>query len=313
MWALVIQNMSMYGFRTLLLWCVGHWKPQLVFSVSSIHSMWGYSINLLGFGLISSLTQNIYPLIIGKFYSATQLGFYSQADRLQKLPATSITEVIQRVCFPVLSEIREDLLRMREAYRRIIMVAFFIVFPVMLLLIGIADEMIVLLLGKQWTQSIQYFKILCIVGALYPLHSINLNILNVVGKSRLSLNLEILRKLILATILIFVVKYDMIVLVWGQVFYGIIVLIINMYYSGKEISYGIQQQFKDILPTVIIAVVALGLVFLLSHIIHNKDGLLILIKSFIYIVSFFALNKIFKTQSLKFTTPIIINLLKQLR
>lgn len=312
-WALVIQNISMYGLRSIILWCVGHWKPMLRFSITSIKSMWSYSMNLLGFGLISSLTQNIYPLVIGKFYNATQLGFYSQADRLQKLPATSITEVIQRVCFPVLSEVKEDIYRMREAYRKIIMTTFFIVFPLMMLLIGIANELIMLLLGPQWSESILYFQILCIVGALYPLHSINLNILNVVGKSRLSLVLEVARKVILILLIIIAIKYDMIILVLAQVVYSIIVLFLNMYYSGREIDYGIIQQFRDISPTILLSLISLGLISLFIYIPYQHEFVLLVIKCLTFIISFFMLNRIFKTQSYSFAIPILANLIKQIR
>lgn len=309
-WALVIQNIAMYGFRTLLLWCIGRWKPLLSFSLASIKSMWSYSMNLLGFGLISCITQNLYPLIIGKLYNASQLGYYSQADRLQKLPATSLTEVIQRVCFPVLSEIKNDIDRMHQAYRRIIMVTFFIVFPLMMLLIGIADELIVLLMGNQWQPSVVYFKILCIVGALYPLHSINLNILNVVGKSNLSFNLEIVRKAILVTFIIIFAHFDIIVFIWMQVIYGLIVLFLNLYFCGREIKYNVTTQIKDIFPTILIAGFSLGIIYPISYLDFINSIGIVGMKCIIFICVYLGINWTFHTQSLNYAIPIVTNLIQ---
>ena len=183
----------------------------------------------------------------------------------------------------------------------------------MILLIGIANELIMLLLGPQWSESILYFQILCIVGALYPLHSINLNILNVVGKSRLSLVLEVARKVILILLIIIAIKYDMIILVLAQVVYSIIVLFLNMYYSGREIDYGIIQQFRDISPTILLSLISLGLISLFIYIPYQHEFVLLVIKCLTFIISFFMLNRIFKTQSYSFAIPILANLIKQIR
>lgn len=307
-WALVIQNVSMYGLRTLLLWCISRWKPLLKFSMVSIKSMWKYSINLLGFGLIGSFTQNLYPLMIGKIYNATQLGYYSQADRLQKLPSTSITEVIQRVCFPVLSEIKDDIIRMREVYRKIIITTLFIIFPLMMLLIGISDELIIILMGAQWEQSIQYFKILCIVGALYPLHSINLNILNVVGKSNVSLKLEICRKTILIVFIIIFAQYSIVLFIWMQVIYSFIVLFINIFYSGREINYGIIDQIKDIIPTASLSIIPLILIILIGHIIQLENYIMLLVKTSLYCFIYLGSNYLLKTEAYSFAISSIRNI-----
>jgi O-antigen/teichoic acid export membrane protein len=308
-WALVWQNFLMYFLRTIILWIVGGWYPMLRFSIQPIKQMWNYSINLLAFGLISNITQNLYPLIIGKIYSATQLGLYSQADRLQKLPSTSITDVIQRVCFPVLSEVNDNNERLRDAYRKIIMVAFFIVFPLMMLLIGTADQLIPLLLGNNWMGAIVFFKILCIAGSLYPLHSINLNILNVVGKSKISLYLEITRKSLLAILIFIFMNQGIITFVWMQVVYGVIVLILNVYFCGKEIRYSVFSQLKDLFPTVAISFLALlGCSIVSFHEIIDNRLLTVIIKSLIFITIYWCTNVLFSSQAYMYMKPIFYDL-----
>ena len=309
-WALVIQNLAMYVLRTILLWIIGNWKPLLEFSFASIKSMWGYSVNLLISGLIGSLTVNIYPLIIGKIYNATQLGYYSQADRFQKLPSTSLTEVIQRVCFPILAEVKDDLLKMRNVYRQLIMISFFIIFPIMMLLSGIAHELIIVLLGNQWETTAIFFQVLCVVGGIYPLQSINLNILNVVGKSRLALYLEISRKSLLLIFILIAMHFDIFYFVCMQVIYGIIVLFINIYFCGREINYTVLDQIKDLLPTFLITTGALITMFFISHFIIAVPYILMIVKIIIFTMFYLWLNSFFHTESYRLTIPIITKFIK---
>ncbi|MDB3938264.1 lipopolysaccharide biosynthesis protein [Flavobacteriaceae bacterium] len=250
-WALVIQNVLFYLLRTLFLWIVSSWTPLFKFSIYSIKGMFSFSINLLITGLIGSIYNNLYSIVIGKFYAPIELGYYTQADRFQKVPSGSITGVIQSVTFPVLSKIQNKNDILRENYLKIIGIAFLIVSPIMMYLMVISENLFEILLTSKWHQSSIYFKFLCIVGALYPLSSINLNILNIKGKGKLILRLEIVRKAILSVILMITYKYGMMVLMYGLVFYSLCQLILNTYWSGKQISLTLHEQFKDLSPIIL--------------------------------------------------------------
>lgn len=308
-WALIIQNVAMYLIRSILLWLVGSWKPTFSFSVESLSSMWGYSSNLLASRFIAVVIQNIYPLVIGKVYDATQLGYYSQADRFQKLPSTSITEVIQRVCFPALSEVQNDLKKMKEVYRKLIKVSFFIICPIMLGLLGCSSNLFMVLLGPQWIVAAKYFKILCIVGTLYPLHCINLNILNVLGKSRLSLYLEITRKAFWILLIAVGMHYPIIYFIWIQVVCSFFELFLNLYFCGKEISYGIPSQLKDILPTLTISLISL--LFECSYNLLHIDSAIIglSLQIAIFSILYFGINHFFKCEAFMETSRIVKELI----
>lgn len=310
-WALVIQNISMYFLRSVFLWLIGRWHPIFQFSISSIKSMWSYSINLLGFGLISSITHNLYPLLIGKIYNATQLGYYSQADKLQRLPSSCLSEVVQRVCFPIMSEVKDDKMKLRNAYSNIIICTIYVIFPLMMLLIGTANELIPLLLGSQWYSTIPFFKILCITGALYPWHSINLNILNVVGKSKLSLHLEILRKSLLIIFIVIFARFDILIFVWMQVIYGIVVLFLNMYFCGNEIDYSVIRQLIDVSPTILISMFSVTILFLIPELSISLI-LIFMFKVIVFLLIYFWTNKLFHTRAQALIWPIIINFKKRL-
>jgi teichuronic acid exporter len=313
-WSLVIQSLSFYFLRTLLLWFFSPWKPLAKFSLNSIREMFSFSINLLFSGLIGSVFNNLYFLVVGKFYSPIELGYYSQADRFQKIPSTSITDVIQRVTFPILVLVQDDNDRLKDAYIKIIGIAFFIVAPIMMFLMIISENLFDLLLTSKWHKASIYFKFLCIVGALYPLSSINLNILNIKGKGKLILILESVRKIILCLILFLTFKYSMTVLMYGLVVYSFCQLVLNSYFSGKQIRLTLKMQFLDLLPTLLSLCLAMTFTVTLNVLSKNIHSLiLILMQLVVFLFTYIFISSWLKIKAFTETVLILksqINLLK---
>lgn len=311
-WALVIQNLSFYFLRTLFLWIFSSWVPLFRFSLNSIKSLFSFSFNLLLTGLISSVFNNLYSLVIGRIYNSTQLGYYTQADRFQKLPSTSITDVIQRVSFPVLTKIQDDNEKLREGYRKIIGMAVFIVVPIMFFLIGVASDLFDLVLTPKWNEASIYFQILCFIGALYPLHSINLNILNVKGNSRKILLLEITRKSLLVVVIIISSHFEIYYMVIGQALYSFIVLFLNLYFCGKEIQLSVKQQLKDLAPSFLISITMLIFLFLIHGLIFKLNIIIIISFQFIFALTYYyILNWFFKVSAFIDIRNIILNYIKK--
>ena len=311
-WALLAQNLSFYLLRTTLLWFLGSWKPIRSFSLESIKTMFSYSVNLLFTGLIGSVFNNLYGLVIGKVYNSTELGFYSQADRFQKLPATSVTDVIQRVSFPVLTQIQDEDERLREGYRKVIGIAVFIIVPIMYFFVAIAIDLFDLTMTSKWRTAAKYFQILCFAGALYPLHSINLNILNVKGNSKKILYLEIVRKILLVLILIISAYYEIIYMVIGQLLYSIIVLFLNLHYCGKEINLSVIQQLKDLAPTFLISGIMLIAVSILKSSLNEFNIILRMsIQLIVAIIIYFPLSMMFKINAYDNLKIITLNYFKK--
>lgn len=269
-WAVVFQNLSFYGIQCIMLWVLSKWKPLMLFSFESIKGMFSFSMNMMLSTLVATFFNNLYVLVIGKIYTPTDLGNFSQAQKLQNISSSSITEVVQRVSFPVLSKFQSDDAMLATVYKKIIRVTFFVVSFVMFLLMGSAKNLFGVLFDEKWVMAGGFFSILCLNGVLYPLHSINLNVLSVKGKGSQYLSLEIIRRVVLLIILLVSSFFDIETFVWGQVLYSIIVLFINLYTCGKQINYSVASQCKDLFPTFLLGLsMMIVLKIIDSHLIGN--------------------------------------------
>ena len=184
-WSLVALTLSKNALNTLFLWLWNGWKPSLIFDIYSFKEMFGFGSKLLGAGLIDTAYRNIYLAVIGKYFSAIELGYYTRADAFNQLPSQNITSVIQRVSFPVLSSIREDIPKLKAGYKKLIKSTMLISFVLMIGMSAVAKPLVLALIGEKWLVSAEYLQLLCFVGMFYPLHALNLNILNVLGRSDL--------------------------------------------------------------------------------------------------------------------------------
>lgn len=252
-WALVYQGLTSTITRTSLLYCYNKWIPKFYFSKSSFKELFGYSSKMLASDILSTLWGQLYSIVIAKCYSPATLGQYSRATGYSGLFANNLTGVVQRVSFPVLSEIQDDKVRLKSAYQRLIKTTMLITFSCTLMLAAVAKPLLILLIGVKWLQSAEFLQIICLGSMLYPLHAINLNMLLVQGRSDIFLKLEIIKKvLFIFPILIgvFVGIYWMLV---ANVIIGIIAYYLNAYPSGKLIGYSIREQVKDIMPSFLIS------------------------------------------------------------
>lgn len=253
-WSLVFRTIIMQFMQALMLSIVNKWRPSLVFSKNSFEKLFGFGWKILVSGLIDTIYNNLYYMVIGKMYSASDLGYYTNAQKLRDIAATSISTAVQKVSYPVLSCMQNEEEVLKNMYKKIIKSSVYITFPVMFGLAIVAKPLILLLFGDNWSQSIIYFQILCLAGMLYPLHAINLNILQVKGRSDLFLKLEILKKCVAITLIAISIfsKWGIIGLIWMKVVSSVIAFFINSYYSKSIIGYSTLNQIRDILPVLII-------------------------------------------------------------
>lgn len=247
-WSLVFQQVGGYVMRTILLWILGKWKPKRKWSWESFHYLWGFGSKMLGSGLLDTIYNNIYPIVIGKYFSAQDLGNYTRAQQFSSLPSSNVTGVLQRVTFPVLSSIQNEDERLARNYRKILKLSAFLIFPLMLILSAVADPLIRVLLSDKWEGCIILLQILCFSLMWYPIHAINLNLLTVKGRSDLFFRLEVFKKIIGVSIMVVTIPHGIIWMVSGGIVSSMISLIINTYYTGKLINVGYLMQMGDLLP-----------------------------------------------------------------
>lgn len=250
-WALAIQMVLSQFLRSLFLWISTDFVPILKFSKVSFAKYFAFSKDILISGLIGNIIGNIQSILIGKYYSASDLGFYSQADRIKTIASTSTTGVIQNVTYPTLAKVYNDGGDLKGAYKKVIMITILFVGSVMSLLMGISSDLFGILMGSQWREAGVYFLLLGISGLLFPLHSVNQNILLVKGESKKILYLEISRKCIMLIIVFITIHFNVYLFAAGLSIYSFLLLFLNLSVCGKPIGYGIWSQLRDVSPTLL--------------------------------------------------------------
>lgn len=267
-WALVFQTVFSSLLNTILLWCFVHWMPSLVFSWQSFRQLFSFGSKLLASALLDTIYNNVYTLIIGKVYSSSSLGLYSRASGLAQYPSSNITGVLQSVTFPVLCSIQNDEERLADAYKRFIRMSAFVVFPLMIGLASVAEPFIRVVLTDKWEGTIYLLQIVCFSMMWYPIHAINLNILQVKGRSDYFLKLEIIKKIQGVCILCITVPISIVAMCYGSIVSSLLSLVWNTYYTKRLIGYGFFSQIKDLLHIIIHSLLMGGIVLLVTHFIE---------------------------------------------
>lgn len=252
-WSLVGQVLSKQLLYTILLWISVRWKPAIEFSLASFTELYKFGANLLVSGLLETIYKNIYTLVIGRYYSSSQLGQYTRAELFTTIFSTNLTMAIQRVSYPALSTIQHDDERLKEAYRRVIKCTMLVTFLLMLGLSAVAYPLIIILIGDKWLVAASFLQILCLAQMFYPLHAINLNVLNVKGRSDLFLKLEMIKKIIAIPVIVVGIFKGILFMLWGSVILSLISYFLNSYFSGRLLNYSSRAQIADLLPGFLIA------------------------------------------------------------
>lgn len=285
-WALVGQMLSVSIVRTISLWVVAKWRPTTGFSMNSFKSLFGYGSKLLMAGILETIYRNLYSIIIGKCYQAETLGLYSRGEQFASYASSNITGVIQRVTFPVMAEIQDDTQRLRNAFIKTLRTICFFVFPIMTFILIAAEPLVRLILTEKWINCVPIMQILCISYMWYPVHILNLNVLQVSGRSDLYFKIEVVKKIIGLLILFGTLPFGIIIMCWGRVLYCGIELFINMYYTNRIVKLEYCEQLRYTLPFLfycaIIVVIALFI-----HQYVSKDMLLLIIDFLVVIMTWY--------------------------
>lgn len=268
-WALVISGLvsGMVGML-ITLWVV-RWFPKTGWSKESFSYLWGFGNKLMGAWLIGTVYENIAPVIIGKYFSPAQLGEFNRAQGYAKMPSQNVTGTLQSVTFPVLSQIQDDDERLARSYRKMLRVSAFIVFPLMMMLAALARPLVLALITEKWEACIVLLQIMCLSMMWYPIHAINLNLLEVKGRSDLFFRLEIIKRGVGLLILIATLPLGLVAFCWGGVAGSLISLIINTYYTGKIIHVGYVRQMKDLAHILLLSFMMYGVVWGVLQFIPN--------------------------------------------
>ena len=259
-WSLIVQYLLYSTIRTITTWMVAKWRPILVFSKESFRTLFGFGSKLLFSTFVAELYVNFQQILIGRFYTPSDLGFYSQARQFQQIPTGTISQVINSVAFPAYAKLQDDRVKLKELFRQNVRLVSFLNTPLMVLLAVIAQPLIILLYSEKWVGSIEYFQFLCICfGIFLAIHQCSLSVLKAVGRSDYVLKLEIIKKVLGIIFILVGIK------IWGLwgILYALglnsfIEIFLNGYYINKEINYSGVGQLLDMMPSIIVSAIAGG-------------------------------------------------------
>ncbi|NJY63021.1 lipopolysaccharide biosynthesis protein [Salinimicrobium sp. CDJ15-81-2] len=271
-WSLVWSGITTAVVSTIQMWWYSSWKPRLVFSRSRFSKHFNYGYKLTLSDLLNRIFNNIFLIVIGKYFSAAQVGFYTRAETMKQLPVTNISRALDKVTFPLFVSIQDDEVRLKRVYKKLMLMVVFVISPVLIFLAVLAEPVFVFLFTEKWLPAVPYFQILCVTGILFPLHSYNLTILNVKGRSDLFLKLEVVKKVIIVITIIIAIPFGIMALLYGQVVISLLAFFINAHYTSRFISYTGWEQLKDVLPIISLAVFGGTIIFVLDWFIMQEQS-----------------------------------------
>lgn len=262
-WALVYQQLCATMIRTVAVWGFSDWRPKWMYSWTSFRTLFSYGSKLLASGLLHTVYVNMTTLFIGKFYTPKSLGFYSRGDQLPSLLCSNSTGILQRVTFPIFAQLQNDDTKLIGVYRKYIGITSMIVFFLLFFLFSISKPLILFLLGTKWEPAVVFCQILCFAWMFDHICVINLNLLQIKGRSDLFLRLEIIKKIISFAILCAAVPFGVMAICISRVIYSQIAVYINTFYTGQIFGVGYVAQFKDFGRYILYSAMAVAPAFLL--------------------------------------------------
>jgi teichuronic acid exporter len=296
-WSLAAQQICSAFFRTICFWIFSPWRPILVFSTKSLRGMFSFGSRLLASGLINQIFENIYPLVIGKLFSANDLGLFSRADTLSQFPTRTISGMVGRVTFPVFSNMQDDPARLKRGLKKALTTLVLVNFPMMIGLAVIARPLVLVMLTEKWAACIFYVQLFCVCGLLFPLHVINLNVLQALGRSDLFLRLEIIKKVLIVINIAITWRWGISAMIYGIIAMSIIAYYLNSYYTGVLVAYSIREQLRDMFLYLIMSAL-MGLAIYMANLLpFPSQWSLLMVQIIVGIVIYVCLCRIFRLKA----------------
>ncbi|MDY0222512.1 MAG: lipopolysaccharide biosynthesis protein [Desulfobacterium sp.] len=301
-WSLVIQQMANRVFTTVGLWMTTRWMPRLQFSRESFKSLFSFGAWVLAAGIIKTIFDNIYVLTIGKFFPVAELGFYSKAKQFQAMAAHQIAGAVGAVAFPVLSQLQDEKLRLKQGVRKFLTHSLAFTAPILVTLMVVAEPFVRLLLTDKWAPMIPYLQLLCIAGFLYPIHLVNVQVLQAQGRSDLNFRLTVIKNSLRIINIAVMYRFGVAAIIMGEVLLSFFALVINTYYTRHLIGYGLLEQFADIRQILAVTLVSGLAGYAAIHWLTNLYAKFFLggtVTVVLYVLLQYLLNRVFFLEILK--------------
>ncbi|MDW7753942.1 MAG: lipopolysaccharide biosynthesis protein [Brevefilum sp.] len=312
-WSLVIQTLSHSLAQASALWILSKWRPIGHFSFKSLKTMFSFGSRLLVAGIIETVFKNLYQTFIGKVYSPSDVGYYSRASTMGSAASVATSMALGTVVFSAFSPYQDDDITLRKVHSKTIKMSMFVLMPVMIGLIAIAEPLFLFLLTEKWAESIPYFQLLSVIGLLFPIVVQNYNLLRIKGRTDLHLRLEIFKYIITVIAIALTYKHGIIALIYGQIAVAVISHFVVSYFVGRLVDYTLIDQLKALFPQGVISLIMGGSIYFVGNLLNTDSNLLIFSTQIVLgVIIYFLLNKLIKSPELEEFLSIIGNFTKTL-
>jgi O-antigen/teichoic acid export membrane protein len=307
-WALVAQQIVASSMTSILLWTLNRWLPDVAFSMESFKQLFGFGSFILCSNLINTFCNNVQGLLIGRFFTPAAMGYYTQARKLEEVASHSFSTVVDQVSYPILSKFQSDNAAMQSVLYKLTTALAYVTFPLMLVLILVAEPLITLLYGDKWLPCVPYFQILCVAGIASCLQVTYYYAVASKGESKELFIWTIIKRgaaLIVLVAGMYIWKIEG--LLWASAIGAWLILFANAYLASKHTGYTLIKQLKDMMPITMLSVI----VFYIAYILINSISLNIYIEAIIslvlYLTLYLSLSFKFKIKAFMYLFEIIRN------
>lgn len=298
-WALVAQVLMNSFIDSVVLFVKIKWKPRFRFSYERLKSLYSYGWKLLATGVLSTLYNNLYGLIIGKIFNTEQLALYNKGNSFPTLISNNVTGPIQSVTFPTLSLIQSDKKRLKSATKTTLIMTTYVLWPLILGMAAVATPMITVLITERWLDCVVFLQINAIATLFWPISSANGQLINAVGRSGLSLKLDVIKKVVGVLLLLITIPFGIVPMAWGRALGQLFASICDAVPNKRIIGYGYLEQIKDLIPNIICNSVMFSIVYTINFVELNVYLKLVL-QIIIGIVVYLLLSIVFKLEGYKY-------------
>lgn len=311
-WALVTQQILSQVVVSIVLWFTVKWRPEWSFSMTKVKILFSFGWKLLVSNLIHMLYMDLRTLIIGRMYSSSILGYYNRGENFPKIIVNNIDGSLQSVMFPTFSAHQDNKKRLKEMVRRTVVTSSFLIFPAMIGMIVIAEPLVFVLLTEKWLPAVSFLQIFSVSYMFLPIQTVNLQSISALGRSDITLRLQIYKKVVGIVILIISIPFGVHAIAIGAAISAFMSMLINIYPNIKLLDYSYREQFKDVIPTLIISVI-MGVVVYPLRFLLLDEILTIMLQVTLGIFIYLILALIIKLDSFKYITDIIKGMLSRKR
>lgn len=312
-WALVVKNLIATGLTSLVFWFYLKWRPAWSFSWKSFKELFSFGFYIFLSNLVTTFSSKLQGLLIGKVYSPSTMGYYSKASGTEGVASSTISQVLDHVTYPLYAEVQDDLVRLGNIVKRLVLSLAYITFPVMFVMILIAKPMFVLLYSEKWLPSVPYFQVLCIGGLAHCLQSVNFHTISAIGKSKVTFVWTMIKRGVgIVCIVGGLALFGMKGILAGAVFNNWFAYFVNMGLVSKHIGYKWHRQLKDLFPVLAAAVVCAALSYTCGRLLHFDMYLDGVVKLVVYASLYAAWSLLFKPDAFVYFKDIVAPMLSKI-